>query len=133
MSIILNSAKVFIFIGVGLAFIPIFLTIYFLRDRIEDPSGLITRLFFVFIALIVVWMIIKVIKKLIHTEEEESDLDTRNLLNLSLFGGLTGKLIFSALGLIVAILLISLTPSPWNLFLILFGFYVLFSMMIRAA
>lgn len=126
-------AKNTIFVGVLLTYIPIMVALYFFRDRIENEGLLLIRLTFIMLGLVVLYLVIKIIKKLIRHDEENPGMNLRNLIDLSLFNGVTNKQILVAFGVIVCILFLSLVPSPWNIFLMLGGFYAMFTLLIRLA
>ena len=128
MSRALTIAKHFITIGAGLAFIPLMVALYFFRDSINGGTILI-RMLFIFAGLVIVYLVVKIIMKFIHREEEEKDVDTKHLVDVGLFGGITNMQIVIGLGFIVGILIVSLIPTPWNIFLMLAGFYVMFTML----
>lgn len=115
-----------------LSFIPLGVMIYFLHSRIDTPALLI-KLTFTFGGLIILYLVFKIIMKLIHRDEEEQEVDTMHIVDITLFNGVTSKQILFGLGGIVGILLFSLIPSPWNIFLILAAFYGMFSMLSKLA
>lgn len=119
-------------VGSMLALVPVVTLLYIVRDKV-DVGGLLIKLTFVFVGLIVAYLVFKIIIKLIHRDEEEQDIDTMHLVDVALFSGIQTKQILFGLGAVVGILLFSLVPIPWNIFLILAAFYVMFSMLTKLA
>ena len=119
-------------IGALLSFLPLAIAAYFLRDHI-NIGGLLVKLTFVLAALIVVYLVFKIILKLIHRDEQERELDNMQLVDITLFNGITNRQILFGAGVVVGVLLFSLIPAPWNLFLILGAFYGMFTMLTKLA
>ena len=85
------------------------------------------------VGLIALYLVFKIIMKLIHRDEEEQEIDTMHIVNMALFSGVANRQILFGFGAIVGILLFSLIPAPYNIFLILGAFYVMFNMLSQLA
>lgn len=123
---LLTAFKWLFIIGSFLGLIPIIMLVIWLRGRLDLPASLFIKLLFLFLGLIVIFIIIKIIKR-IFFKEKGVDLTTDHITDLGLFSGFTNRQIIMGLGILTAILLIALLPGPFKIFILFAGFYMLFT------